>query len=506
MADSNNLDSQIQKKLEEVMGGSDDLLAEIYNLAGDQAGLSSVEDTKSVVDEEEKKCDINVSVHSGEMVASLCVYSSKDMLPITMDAIKQAIGKKNVTYGIDWDMLQGIVDNQSYDKIFEFAHGDPKTDGVNGKVTSRYDETRKLTPKLLEDGSVDFRDLGVVVNVSAGDPICDIQMNTMGTDGKNVHGEIVRAIPGVAPKLLIGKNTAVNGDQTLLIATKDGSLVFENDRFCVETEYVVRGDVDVSTGNINFIGDIHIKGNVEPSFRVESAKNIYVDGSINGAVVKAGREIVVKKGVVNSEITTDGGSVKLDFGENTKIKCKGACRASSLVSCNIVAEGGLECNMGQGCIVGGTCTVYGNLTCNVLGHKNYIQTTIELGERAPLLREENEIKDKIAKIDVDVERLEKAYSLLKSLRDGGVDIGGSKLQFMNVSIRMKMQKAKEKQQLLTRLFELENLISEAGNLTISVNRALYPNVRLSIAGISVANRAEYGKCVVSCNGDEVLIK
>ena len=65
----------------------------------------------------------------------------------------------------------------------------------------------------------------------------------------------------------------------------------------------IPGNVDFSTGSINFLGDINIKGDVLSGFTVRAMGNIHVDGVIEaGSAVEAGGDLVVVKGILGDEL------------------------------------------------------------------------------------------------------------------------------------------------------------------------------------------------------------
>ena len=114
-----------------------------------------------------------VVVSDNKLEANMCVFSpqfsGKD---ITVEAMRQALKDAHVVYGIDEELLEEIAANKLYDKIFTVASGYAAVDGENGRVNNHFDTDKKLVPRKLEDGSVDYRDLGLIVNVRVNDLIC----------------------------------------------------------------------------------------------------------------------------------------------------------------------------------------------------------------------------------------------------------------------------------------------------------------------------------------------
>ena len=82
----------------------------------------------------------------------------------------------------------------------------------------------------------------------------------------------------------------------------------------IKNLYVVNGDVDNSTGNINFNGDLNIMGNVTAGFSVTATGSVAIDGGCEGCKIYAGKDIIIRKGCQGqgtAEICASGSVVGL---------------------------------------------------------------------------------------------------------------------------------------------------------------------------------------------------
>ena len=59
-----------------------------------------------------------------------------------------------------------------------------------------------------------------------------------------------------------GKNTLMTADGKYIVSACDGHIMYGTGCFNVEDTVTVKSDLDISVGNIDFFGDIYIKGNV----------------------------------------------------------------------------------------------------------------------------------------------------------------------------------------------------------------------------------------------------
>ena len=129
-------------------------------------------------------------------------------------------------------------------------------------------QTRSWKAEKLEDGSVDYRDLGLIVNVRVNDLICEIVPETQGEEGMNVYGQVIAPRPGRPPLCTAGFDTVLSADGTKLLRRRTAeTFVYKGGRFNVETTFQISSDIDVKTGNINFLGDVSSRAVCRRDFR-----------------------------------------------------------------------------------------------------------------------------------------------------------------------------------------------------------------------------------------------
>ncbi len=445
-----------------------------------------------------------VVVSDDKLEATMCVFapqfSGRD---ITVDDMKAALRAEHVTYGIDEPLLEEIAANRLYDKIFTVAYGMPAHDGADGSVASLYEKNKELTPRTLEDGSVDFRDLGLVVNISANDLICEITPETPGEEGMNVCGQVIAPRPGRPPVIPQGQNTVLSADGTKLYAAQSGNLVYKNGKFNVETTFMISKDIDVSTGNINFLGDVIVKGSVQEGFSVTAGGSLTVYGAVTGAEITAHDDITVKNGVCASKVTSQYGNISIGFGENDIITTRGNLTSTSLVACRIKIEGNLDCTRSPGALVGGECSVMGSFAVAQLGHKSYIQTVVSVGSTSNLLMEMDALEKQCAEIDEYIQKISASLEYLQEKKRRGEHLPPDKEAYIASAIRMKVQKGLDKKPLRQRIDEIKHIINAKESLSLKIQKCIYPNVKINLNSFSTVTTSEYGRCNVVCGANGI---
>ncbi len=448
-----------------------------------------------------------VVVSDDKLEANMCVFSpqfgGKD---VTVDDIKRVLKDEHVKFGIDEELIEEIVANRLYDKVFRVAQGIPAEHGVDGYVTNKYEQVKKLVPRKLEDGSVDYRDLGLVVNIKANDVICEITPETLGTAGKNVFGQDIMPMPGKPPVIPQGANTVMSADGTRLYAAESGNLMYKGGKFNVETTFIIHEDVCVSTGNISFLGDVVVKGNIQEGFSVTAGKALTVMGMATGATLTAQGDITVKNGVFNSTIQSANGNITIGFGENDTITTRGNLTSTSLIGCTIKIEGSLDCTKNPGVLVGGDCSVMGNFAVAQLGHKNYIHTIVSVGSVTNLVMEMDGLEKKCAEIDEYIEKIGASIEFLQEKKRNGEKLDESKEAYISSAIRLKVQKAMEKKPMRARIEEIQRIINAKEELSVKVTKCIYPNVRINLNSFTTTTSAEYGRCSIVCGPNDIEFK
>ena len=114
--------------------------------------------------------------------------------------------------------------------------------GENGEIKFYFDIKKDRKPTILEDGSVNFRDLDLIENVKAGQTLCELIDPIPGTPGKTVLGTDVKALDGKPAVFKRGRNVSVSEDR-FLIADIDGQVNYIDGKVNVFSNFEVQADV-----------------------------------------------------------------------------------------------------------------------------------------------------------------------------------------------------------------------------------------------------------------------
>lgn len=227
----------------------------------------------------------------------------------TYEELKQELAKAGIVYGIIEDTIKKIDSNKENVRNVLIAQGKNQVDDENDSLELKIETESKLSNlKEDEQGKVDFKSIGFVKSVSNGEIIAAFHKGKEGTDGTNLNGKVVKKKAGKVIKLRIGQGCILKPDNTI-IATIDGKPCIQNNTISVYSVHEINGNVNLSTGNIIFIGDINISGSVEEGMKVEAGNSVQIDKNVEMAQVSAKGNITIKQNAIESNIIAGGEDV-----------------------------------------------------------------------------------------------------------------------------------------------------------------------------------------------------
>lgn len=448
--------------------------------------------------------EINLSVTPNFSEAYVTVEPPKNGgAEITVGAIMNKLAENKVVYGILNEEIERLVNERRYDTRTLIARWTPAVNGIDGTITYNYEKEQKLAPVENENGFVDYKNLGLIRTVYAGDVIADITLPTEGEPGTDLRGVTIRQKPGKKAAYSVGLNTALNEEGTQIVATADGNINFKGGAFVIDPVVTINGDVDASVGNIVFTGDVVVKGEVLEGFKISSNSNITVAGNVNGAILEADGNIIIKKGCINSTVTAHG-SVTINFCEHSTIKCDGDLISSNFVICDVYCGGQISTKGNTGGLLGGKYTSINSVEVSNIGTKNYTPTLLTIGDNALLAEEKEEVNKQIEKAKKDLENTTLVINFLNEKKKQLHSLPEDKEQILGNACRQKVLIGMDIQKLQKRVAEIDASLATKQFLSIKCRGYIYPGVKIIINDAVFKVESEYVRSKVSINEDGMI--
>jgi hypothetical protein len=302
----------------------------------------------------------------------------------TAEDVKAALARAGVRWGIDPAAAELRGEPVLLARGTEAT---PSRDALVEYLFSEEDELAAVRPRVREDGTVDYRELKPMYTVQPGTVVGRYLAAVDGEPGRDVFGqELAPVLPArdTAAERFAGRDVAVAENGIDLVATKAGRPVREGARVDIVQLYAISGDVDYSTGNIDFNGEVYVAGDVagdvQPGFKVRATGNVRIDGMVDSANVESGKDLLISGGINGhgeSKIVS-GGEMSARFIDSADVSCEGNLLVISTVVRSTIVCNGSATVIGRGSIVGGKVKAVTGISCNTAGSPAGVPTSLEL--------------------------------------------------------------------------------------------------------------------------------
>lgn len=342
---------------------------------------------------------------------------------VDQDMLRQALDQQQISFGINQELLDTLP--KAPDRYFCLrlaAKGKKPVKGEDGCVRDEFPRTQEHKLKVDENNRVDYMNLDFIHNVEKGGVICHIIDPTEGTPGRTVQDKEIPAQKGKAPDIPKGRNTEISEDGKTLIATMAGHVEFGGRDFQVKPVMDIPGNVDFSVGNIDFLGDVRIHGDVCSGFTVKATGTVNVEGVVEACTIEAGKDLIMARGVQgnNQAVLRSRQNVFAKYLENCSVYARMNLDTECIINCEVYCGGGVTVRSGHKSIIGGKVCAAHEVSAGVVGSRVGNQTEIILGgspceafDYEELDREIEELEQTIVRTERKPDSPDKTERLMK---------------------------------------------------------------------------------------------
>ncbi|MCM1121457.1 MAG: FapA family protein [Eubacterium sp.] len=446
----------------------------------------------------EREC-YKLTITPDKMQAYARVYAaSEGGVELTMGEILRDLEAKGVKYGIKKDAIEQFLQNKEYCEDILFAEGMLPTRGKDAYIEYNFNTDKKAKPTLKEDGSVDFFNLNILNHCNKGDVLAILHKEEEGKEGRDIFGTRLKPAEVKKVKLKFGNNIDLSEDGMTLTSQVDGHVELVDEEVFVSDMLEVE-NVDNSTGNIEYEGSVQVNGNVTTNFTVKAQGDIIVKGVVEGAVLQAGGNIIIARGMngMGKGALQAGGNIVAKFLQNADAHASGYIASESILHSRITAGTEVNVDGRRGFITGGKVCAAGSINVKTLGSEMGADTTVEVGA-------DPTIKNRIAQlqklIEEDKKTLQTVQPVLvaaKQKMNQGIKLSQEQLRHIQSLALVNQQKSEA---VKANEAELQEMMELAGNTTeaqVRVKGMVYPGTKICIGDVSmtVQKNAQYCRFV-----------
>jgi len=460
-------------------------------------------------------------------MAAYFVNCPPHVVPITPSLEDFKISLKNI--GVVEDAIAPVLieklcvalkENRVPKPLIKIASGSAPFDGRDAKIVLAID-TEKKAGEVKADDTIDLRERNMVSSVFEGDLLAVKFLPTIGEPGFTVLGDKIPQKEGKKVDLsVIGPVLKKeSGGRIDFFAKICGNVGFSNNVLTLTDVFVVNGDVDYSTGNIEVVTGLSVTESVLPGFKVSADGNAIIGGTIeNGAQVVVKGNLKVEKGIIGADTkVVVMGSLQAGFVQDAEIMVKGDVVIGSYSFNGIIRSGGEviikdPSSQAGGKVVGGVVCATKGISMSTLGSAANTNTMVAI-------QRDIELSSTLKKAKVEIQDCtETIMKIMRSLNLSSVDMGlmkkliektPSPKKEMLVKLLVNMNNLiKKRSELYTKEKKVDRKINELlEHAHIKINKEAYLGNRVRIGEDQVVLEKDMvGPTVFRLENETILMK
>ncbi len=436
---------------------------------------------------------VRVTVSQDKMKAIARFYPpSPDGQLMNEAEIINRLTQSGVKFGIDTNEIQFFLKNRRYCEDILIARGIKPEEGRDAVITYYFNTDNTSKPKHNEDGTVDFHKLDMISSTKKGDVLATLMPAIQGKAGTDVYGTVIQPKKVVNRILKHGKDIYMSEDGLTMYSNVDGHVMLTDNRVFVSNTYEVLGDVDASTGDIVYEGNVAVKGNVNTGYSIEAKGDIIVNGVVEGATLKAGGQIILKRGMqgMSKGRMESKSNIITKFIENAVVKAGGYITTEAILHSKVSAQGEITVSGKRGLITGGEIRSTSSITVKNVGSTMGTSTVLVVGTDPEIVDRYHSLENRIAEMKKDRDKILPVLETYKKRLVSGEKLSQDKLEFVRALTQKCIAINTELQESVEDFEKLRLQMNNNDSGSIRVQNIAYPGVKIIISDVNYYVRSE----------------
>lgn len=396
--------------LQEAVGKAEALLGPVHS-AFDGGAVSSLEDIlrSANMQEEDRSRRVQISVllsdlqkfhqtlpgspreanaqiilHGDRHTARLTIIPPRGGRSVTAGDVLRELERRGIKFGVNYAAVEAACHKvQQKEEIIYgliIAQARPPTRGRDANLEQLvpvFDKSRIFSETEFFTGELS----PMIHPVEQGAHIGTLWPALPGTDGMDIHGNVLPALKGEDLPLRLGAGVRMAQDGRGLYAVRRGAVVLGDGVLDVVPFYIIREDL---TGgpDITFDGNVLIAGTVCGPVSI-TARDIYIAGNLEHATLLAQGDVFIQGNVVGKRQTViecDGRFFARTVSD-AQIRAAGDVLVrNSLTYCDVLSNGRVLLSGERGWILGGQVCALRQVIAHTIGSDLGTFTSIVVGK------------------------------------------------------------------------------------------------------------------------------
>jgi uncharacterized protein (DUF342 family) len=407
---------------------------------------------------------------------------------LTCDFVKEKIIQAGITFGIlDNEIenaVQTVANHHKSVKGIPIAQGAESVSGRDGYVQYDFEtESKEYGFTILPDGRIDYRNIKNIPMVKKDARVARIIEPKTGVKGTDIFGKAIEPKLGKTAVLIAGNGVHVSEDHKEYFASIDGTIVLNGSLIEVMDSYIVQGDVDYSTGNISFTGNVLVNGTVLEGFEIKAGGDIIVAKNVESARMEAGRDIIIVGGILGKGkgLISASRDIKVGYVQNARLEAQGDIIIKNFaVNSYLFTSKNLILKEQRGSLIGGEAYAQKSIDLKHLGSPAGTKTYVEAGTDYLLKRKLVELDDIIQFCEQNIAKIDQS---LKSVAHDAIknkEILSTKQNLIKKAIEKKAELENRLKIISIRKADLQDQLFIKDTCFIKIRDNCYTDVTIKI--------------------------
>lgn len=408
------------------------------------------------------------------------------------------LSKRGVRYGQQPTALAALQEAVGPATLV-VALADPGEPTVDARIETPIGNTAfAYEPALTDDGQLRFPDPPLPPVAVPGEVVAAKVPGAVGRVGRTVTGKPLGE-PPPAPRdvtLVAGKGTELAGDGRRVVAAIAGNPRCIDGIVETVPERKIEGDLTAAIGDVDFDGNVLVTGDIEIQRRIRATGDITILGGVEGAILQAGRRIVVHGGVRNEARLTATDAVLVRFIEGSTVRsARRVIARGDVTHCHLEDVGEL---IAGGSVVGGTVQLRERLEAWTLGGPLQTATRISVvppppppDPRPAIIKERQEHEARLAQVRIRLDEAQRVAQ--RRANDARGEEALEMLRQLSLLYRSLVAQGEEIQR---RLERAACVAPPALKPSATVRGEIWPGTTLQLGSAQLRVETSYPPCVV----------
>ena len=480
-------------------------LKALNNAILDETGSAEVKVSSPVSFFINESMALDVSPDQMELRARFYPNSDKGSR-LTKESILTDLHYKQIRFGIREKEIEKFLAEREYCKSYLIAAGKAPRNGSDASIEYFFNTNLNLKPKTNDDGSVDFHNLDIISKVKEGQLLARLTPADPGDVGADVFGTVIKPLQVKSLRLEFGRNIRLSEDQTEIYSEVTGHASLTGGRVFVSNVYEVAADVDNSTGDIDFPGSVHVKGNIKSGFSVKAKGDVIIDGVVEGAKVYSEGQIIVRAGIhgMGKGSLVAKSNIVCKFIENATARSEeGYIAADSIIHSIVEAHSEIRVSGKKGNITGGSAKAGIAIDVNYLGTEMEAPTEVEVGVSPETMKRYTQLIEEGERLDQEITKVKPILAGLTAKIQGGQKLDPKKVQYVQVLAQQYKTLTARMKEIHEELTGFADLMRESAKSKVVVHRTAFAGVTIKIGSASTTLKSKRDYCQYVYEGGEV---